>query len=86
MNTDTSISVFGYENKFTKEQVVTTWLDGEIPSDSNAKTFIDFTFYGGKFSFPVYVDLREGKVFQIPKCSKKGTVYQFNDIPYFDCG
>ena len=81
-----SLSVFGYENRFTGRQVVTVWQDGEIPSDRTEKTDIDFTFFAGSFDQPVYVDLREGKVYEIPPShsSRWGAVYEFRGIPCYD--
>lgn len=80
------MSVFGYENKASGAQAVTIWLDGEVPSDSNRKTGIGFTFYKGNFPSPVYVDLRQGKVYDIPKTMwfQNEAVYKLNDIPCYD--
>ena len=85
-NNQQSMSVFAYENKYTNQQVVTIWFDGDIPSDSNEKTKIDFTFYQGQFTDPVYVDLRTGDVYEIPakNRSQKGSTYTFEDIPVYD--
>ncbi len=85
-DTDISLSVFGYENKSSKEQVVTVWRDDEIPSDSNEKTKVDFTFRNARFTNPVYVDLRLGKVWQIPQANRsaEGDACQFKDIPCYD--
>ncbi len=81
-----SLSVFAYENHFTGRQVVTIWQDSEIPSDNLSKTTIDFTFSAGNFDQPVYVDLREGKVYEIPvsQWSRRGTVYEFRSLPCYD--
>jgi len=81
-----SLSVFGYENRFTGKQVVTVWQDSETPSDRTERTGIDFTFFAGSFDQPVYVDLREGKVCEIPPAhwSRRGTVYEFRGIPCCD--
>jgi hypothetical protein len=83
---DESLSVFGYENRFSGEQVVTIWKDGDIPSDTNEKTLMNFTFHDGQFSEPVYVDLRRGGVYEIhsDKWSADGHFYQFEDIPVYD--
>lgn len=85
-DTDVSLSVFGYKGKSSLAQVVTIWRDDEIPSDSNEKIDIDFTFSNGFFLKPVYVDLREGKVWEIPQAnfSGDGTTYRFTDIPCYD--
>ena len=81
-----SMSLFAWQNKYTKNQVITMWFDGKIPSDSNEMTEIDFIFYVGDFEHPVYVDLRTGEVFEIPKkqWSKSGSVYEFRNIPVYD--
>ncbi len=82
-----SLSLFAYASRTSGLQVVTLWLDGDIPSDSNEKTAVDLTFSSGAFHKPVYVDLREGKVYRIPRprWSQKGTVYTFRDVPCYDC-
>lgn len=81
-----SLSVFAYENRFTGKQVVTLWLDGATPSDSVERTGMDFTFFAGGFDAPVYVDLRESKVYEIPSAqwSRRGTVCEFRGIPCYD--
>ncbi|MGK7393836.1 MAG: GH39 family glycosyl hydrolase [Candidatus Cyclobacteriaceae bacterium M3_2C_046] len=83
---DQSMSVFAYENKYSNQQVVTLWFDGEIPSDSNDKADVDFTFYQGYFADPVYVDLRTGEIYEIPAKNwiKKGATYEFKNIPVYD--
>lgn len=86
VDSDRSLSLFAYQNKFSKNQVVTIWFDDQIPSDSNDKTNLDFTFSHGEFPDPVYIDLRTGEVFDIPtkNWSKKGAVYEFSNIPVYD--
>ncbi len=86
VDTDESYSLFAYENKFDRKQIITFWLDGDVPSDSNQKSDIHFVFYDGCFSDPVYVDLRTGNVYDIPNenWSREGTVYRFNAIPCYN--
>lgn len=81
-----SMSLFGYENKSTGNQVVSFWLDGDTPSDKNEKVASDFTFPNGNFEDPVYVDLRTGKVYDIPEenYENSGSHYSFMDIPIYD--
>jgi hypothetical protein len=55
------LSVFGYRHKTTGQQVVTVWFDTATPTDSNACTPVSFTFSKGRFSDPVYVDLRRAR-------------------------
>jgi hypothetical protein len=80
------LSLFAYENRYDGGQVVTIWKDDEIPKNTNQKENINFTFYGGNFSAPCYVDLRTGQIFEIPLkyWQKNGTVYRFNSIPVYD--
>ena len=86
INADASLSLFAFENKFTRKQVVTLWFDGEIPSDSNKKKNIKIQIYNGNFTNPLWVDLRTGKVFKIPieNWSESGTVFEFMQIPCYD--
>jgi hypothetical protein len=81
-----SMSLFAYESKASGNQVVTIWFDGEIPSDNNEKTEIDFTFPNGQFHNPVYVDLRTGKVYEIPEdqYTQSGSKYTFKDVSVYD--
>lgn len=83
---DQSLSVFGYQNKATKKQVATIWIDSEIPSNDHTKTKMDWGFLEGEFEEPVYVDLRTGNVYEIPDSQwrNKGRVYQFDNIPVYD--
>ena len=84
--TEKSLSVFAYEDVKTKTHIITIWLDGEIPSDSNSKANIDFTFMNVRFEKPVYVDLRTGVVYEIPESnySKMNDKYIFRAIPCYD--
>jgi hypothetical protein len=81
-----SLSVFAYENRFSSRHVVTIWQDAETPSDRLDKTPTDFTFFAGHFDQPVYIDLREGRVYDIPPShwSRRGTVHEFRAIPCYD--
>ena len=81
-----SLSVFCYKHKQTKCHVITIWFDGEIPSDDNARTGVDFTFKNVRLEKPVYIDLRTGDVFEIPQSaySSKDNVYTFKSIPCYD--
>jgi hypothetical protein len=80
------LSLFGYENKYSYNQIVTLWLHDQVPQESNEKTDIDLTLFEGRFDDPVYVDLLTGEVFDIPEKNwqKRGTVYEFSDIPVYD--
>lgn len=62
------------------------WFDGDIPSDSNTRTAVDFTFTNVRFDRPVYVDVRTGTVFEIPESaySAQGNTYTFTSVPCYD--
>lgn len=85
-NCTESLSVFGYASRQSGLQVVTIWLDGEVPSDSNARRQIDMIISAGAFRKPVYVDLREGKVYRIPHqaWSQREEVFTFRNVPCYD--
>ncbi len=86
VNSDKSLSLFAYQDRVSKGQLVTIWQDGDTPSDSIEKDLLDFTFHNGCFSKPVFIDLRTGVVYEIPteNVEKRGTVYHFNSIPCYD--
>ncbi len=85
VDSDSSLSVFAYQSKFDR-QVVVLWKDSQTPTNSNAKTAMTFEFLAGNFATPVLVDLRTGKVYELPKSSwkKNGTHYTFENIPVYD--
>ena len=80
------ISVFSYQKKDTKNQLITLWLDEKTPNNNFITTPIDITIENGNFTTPVWVDLLTGNVFEIPKAdwSKMGTTYTFKQIPVYD--
>lgn len=86
VSTDSSLSVFGYKNRYTGEQIVTLWHNNGTPGDRNDRFAIDLTLYAGQFSDPVYIDLRTGDVFEIPVeyWEHSGTTYRFQNIPVYD--
>jgi len=86
VNSEASLSVFGYRTKHFDKQVVAIWKDSEKPTNSNTKTSTTFEFPEGNFDTPVYVDLRTGKVYLIPKSNweRNGSAYTFKNIPIYD--
>ncbi len=86
VSSDSSLSVFGYCSKHFDKQIVTIWLDGRNPSNSNQKINMDFEFPAGQFESPVYVDLRTGAVYEIPHKNRagNGTHFEFKQIPVYD--
>ena len=85
-STDRSVSVYGYRHKASRKQVYTLWIDDYIPTESNSKRKIDFSFIGGDFDQPVYVDMISGLIYEIPvhQWSKKGIIFSFSGIPVYD--
>lgn len=85
-NSNQSLSVYGYQVKNFDYQVVTIWEDADTPNNSTAKTSINFEFANGNFTDPVYVDMRTGKIYEIPESNwkKTGTNYSFKGIPIYD--
>ncbi|MEM9675008.1 MAG: hypothetical protein ACFB15_18140 [Cyclobacteriaceae bacterium] len=83
---DSSLSLFTYQHQATGQQVITLWLDGHVPSDSEEYQTIDLSVSAGHFNEVVWVDLRTGEVFEIPDSAiqRTGTHYTFTDIPIYD--
>lgn len=86
MPDDLPLTVYGYEHRASGGQIVTAWFHDKIPSDENAKTPVDFAFPSGRFTEPVYVDLRTGMVYEIPRTQwdQEGHTYRFKAIPCYD--
>lgn len=86
VNTDRSISVYGYENTKTHKRVYTVWKDDAIPADDFNVSYLDFAFLNGNFEKPVAVDVITGRVYEIPKeqWSRDGKIYRFTGIPVYD--
>lgn len=84
--TDRSLSVYGYQNKDTKKQLYTIWVDDYIPLNKNDYRKINFTVMNGNFDNPVYVDIISGKVLEIPKSNwtRDGDKYTFKGISVYD--
>lgn len=80
------VAFYAYQQKESGRQVVTIWLSGSVPSDSNAATPLDFTLARGNFREPVYADLRTGEVYALPQAnwSRIGDGIAFRQIPVYD--
>ena len=86
VQSDSALAVFGYREESTDEQVVTIWLKGGAPRNTNEMHAMDFVFPRARFTDPVYVDVRTGTVYDIPEASwsRQGTTYTFTDLPVYD--
>ena len=87
---DEKIAVFAYRKKGGSRppgaMIVTIWLSGAPPTDSNKTTPVEFTFPGAKFTEPVYADLVTGKVHEFPRdrWSANGGSVTFKQMPICD--
>lgn len=86
VNSDRSISVYGYRQKETNRCVYTIWKDDAIPGDACDTTCLDFAFLNSQFEHPVVVDIITGNVYEIPEeqWSCEGTISRFQKIPVYD--
>ncbi|HAZ02123.1 MAG TPA: hypothetical protein DCY97_08100, partial [Marinilabiliales bacterium] len=80
-----SISVFGYCNKTSGKQLVTLWLDENIPNNTFETQMVELIIENGNFKKPVWVDLFSGRIYEIPKANwgKTGANFTFR-IPVYD--
>jgi hypothetical protein len=85
-STDRSLSVYGYENRISKRQVYTIWMDESIPADSNKAKEVTLSFSQGNFEDPVLVDILTGAVYDIPagRWTRDNSRYTFRNIPVYD--
>ena len=81
-----SISLFGYQQKAGKKQVISVWLDEKTPTNLFKTIPIDITIENGNFDTPVWVDLLTGHIYEIPKNGwrKTGSTYTFSSVPVYD--
>lgn len=80
------VSAFGYRKKGGGGILVTAWLSGAPPEDSNAAVPSDLSLAGAKFTMPVLADLISGDVYQIPadRCLADGAGTTFRRLPLYD--
>lgn len=83
--TTEKLAVFGYRTQ-AGAPVVTAWLKGAPPVESNATTPVDLTFSGLKFTAPVLADLLTGQVYAIPRdrWTSDGSQVTFQQLPLYD--
>jgi hypothetical protein len=80
------MSVYGYRHEPSGRTVATLWFNGDVPSNDNDKTAVDIAVPGASFVEPIYVDLRTGQVYAIPRdrwSSERGIV-TFKQVPVYD--
>ncbi len=86
VDTEHEISVFAYTNKSNKQNIITLWLHTNRPVDYNATTPVDVEMKGVNFKNPVWIDLRNGLVYEIPKnaWSQSGNTFKMIGLPVYD--
>lgn len=86
MNTDRSISVYGYKKRETGQRLYTIWKDDAIPGDACELTHMEFRFVNSRFEHPVLVDSITGCVYDIvsDQWEKEGNIDHFHHIPVYD--
>jgi len=79
-------SAFAYTNKLNNQNIVSMWLHTNRPTDYNATTLVNVDMTGVKFENPVWVDLRNGYVYEIPKNSwqQNGDTFKVKSLPVYD--
>jgi hypothetical protein len=83
---DQSLMVFAYDKKDKKGTALTVLYGAEKPEDAMDTRAVDFTVSGIQLKNPVFVDLLDGMVYDLPKeaYSKNGGEYIFSHIPVGD--
>jgi len=84
--TDLPLSAYAYRHEPSGGSIATIWLSGDVPVNDTRKTAIDLTFRGAAFSDPLYVDLRTGRAYAIPRdrWSAQDGVTTFHQVPVYD--
>lgn len=86
VETEYENSVFAYTNKSNKQNIITLWLHTNRPVDYNATTPVDVEMKGVNFKNPVWIDLRNGSIYEIPKkaWSQTGNTFKMSGLPVYD--
>ncbi len=80
------LSAYGYRHTAGGGTIITIWLHDRIPADEHRKTAVNLKFPGVNFIEPVYVDLRTGRVYELPRerWSQQGGGANFQQILVYD--
>jgi hypothetical protein len=80
------LMVYGYAKKGKRGNALTLWVGDAKPEDSMETAVHNFTVRNVKFKAPIFVNLLDGVVYQLPKenYSKKGKRFTFSNIPVGD--
>lgn len=84
------LAVYAYRDRGGSQSpggmIVTVWLKGAPPTDSNRTTPVDLTLSAASFASPVYADLLTGNVHEIPRdrWAAEGETVIFKQLPLFD--
>lgn len=80
------LSVYGYRDIANGSAILPLWLHDDRPTDYNGTTAINLRIKGVTFKDPVWVDLRTGYVYDIPKSSvaSENGVTNFTNLPVYD--
>lgn len=83
---DQPLSAYAYRHEPSGRSLVTIWFNGDVPTGENRKTPVDFVFRNLSFVQPLFVDLRTGRVHEIPRdhWSAEGGTVTFRQIPVYD--
>lgn len=82
---DRPVTLHAYRKKDGR-QVLAAWFGDRVPTDENAKTPVSLTLPAGRFSTPVFVDLRTGEVlaFADQQWQKTDDGVTFHNVPLYD--
>ncbi|HEV7350894.1 GH39 family glycosyl hydrolase [Telluribacter sp.] len=85
-DTGESVSLYGYQNRSSKKNLISLWLDGKNPTNDFRTTPVTVKADNMSFTAPVYVDLMTGHIYEIPKSdwTKTGNSILFKNIPLYD--
>lgn len=80
------VAASAYQRETDGAQVIALWFDDAPPGEANGVTRADFTFPGGRFTEPVWVDLLTGSVRALPAGSwtQNDAGASFAALPVYD--
>ena len=77
---------FVYQNPETRQQLLTVWCNGVVPSNSVETVAATITVKACTIKEPVWVDLVSGRIYEFPaaRVSRSGDAVVFKDVPIYD--
>lgn len=82
----TNVAHYAFRDQPTGLDLLTLWDTSDVPGNGATLTPVNVTVMEGQFKEPVWVDIVNGGVYEIPasRVERSGTTITFKEIPIYD--